>query len=960
MTRPGSNNPDGGVAQDAGSVDAGADSDAGLGRDAQVAKRSGRYPGELAGQAAASATTVVDTGPNQSFVPDWLTKKLHEESKISHITFNEQAFLWDFIELFQNLNPMAPKPEPSNKKTSDETEPEEHYELIKPGDEVAERIKTKAPYSYSNFTQISNPEPSTTLNQLAGRGVDSLDGLTTAQISSLTPYIRIYKVIPYIDEQTLKPKERNILFPFSTHTTVESIITSLESQGIDAGIKSIQFKDLGTNPENVGFAFQGTMNLYFQSFESLFVPRSVDNNKLTFLDLLDHSSALGVRRKAPSDIDSKAYSTNLNNTEGFKIKLEIGWNAPNGEYWKQGEKLPSGFADKLERLKRSYIILPYRQEIKMINDTGGAIDLKISFAARIEAMAEAGAGADLLSINEFDNKTLEVQRGAQNTLRDLKKRTSQIADHPDYTNDIVKEIQYLQQELGEATTQLRSLTYERIFKALRKSSVGADNPNKERIFFIDLDENDIRTYKLMLGQAVQANKNMKADTKNKQARDIEEEVESYRQDRLIMKKAIFKNIVDAPTGENSDFAPWLPKKDIVSGMKENQEAANPSGNNAGSSSGVELVGGKYRLHFFFLGDLLEAAMSILYNTDKPIPEADKVYEEYVDPKTGMGYSEQPQDQSRRAKSDKMRKELRLLTSPFIYTDPSSKKELIMDLADIPVSLNFFNAWFFDRIISQRKDHYFLRNFLNDLCSHLLDTVLSPNVYGVLAGFNQLRANVQSITGKKDDYLDEVWDNKSWIKRIDIDDIRKGKRGQGNSTTEWLYLSIVGNQTRFLIGNHSSDQSLSVPHLFVGADTGTVKNINFSQIKIPYLLPALLRKESQSIRANLIFAERYDATLKLIGNPAYKPGMLVFIDPKALGLGLTLNENQAWKADIGIGGYYFIHRVEHTISAEKFETKLTAILQTSVRTINRQIRDELAQSGMPDDDGQGDENEEVIY
>ena len=91
----------------------------------------------------------------------------------------------------------------------------------------------------------------------------------------------------------------------------------------------------------------------------------------------------------------------------------------------------------------------------------------------------------------------------------------------------------------------------------------------------------------------------------------------------------------------------------------------------------------------------------------------------------------------------------------------------------------------------------------------------------------------------------------------------------------------------------------------------------------------------------MFQDIYNATVKLFGNPVFKPGMLLYIDPKGLGLGPNVpgyrNSSKAFRMNMGIGGYYRIYRVINHIEDGEFSTELQTILELSLRDIYR-IRD----------------------
>ena len=74
--------------------------------------------------------------------------------------------------------------------------------------------------------------------------------------------------------------------------------------------------------------------------------------------------------------------------------------------------------------------------------------------------------------------------------------------------------------------------------------------------------------------------------------------------------------------------------------------------------------------------------------------------------------------------------------------------------------------------------------------------------------------------------------------------------------------------------------------------------------------------STDVRQRQIF--KFDATLKLVGNSIFSNGDLIFIDPKFAGAGAA-----ATIINTGIGGYYYVYKVNHTITSSMFETEISA-------------------------------------
>ena len=205
----------------------------------------------------------------------------------------------------------------------------------------------------------------------------------THQLSALTPYIKLSKIIKVGDQKV------SLQFPFGDFTTENAITDSVLDRGIDAGIKGVTWSDVGTNPANVGLAFQGQLKLFFQSFESIFKVRSVGGYPITFSDLLDKTEALTTFS------DLKPADINLPGEGAYQIKLEIGWSAPTDP----GNVLGGiDLQSKLEANRRSYILENLNQQLS-IDQQDGSVNLTIDFVAALEGRA-MGTDADIMYVDE--------------------------------------------------------------------------------------------------------------------------------------------------------------------------------------------------------------------------------------------------------------------------------------------------------------------------------------------------------------------------------------------------------------------------------------------------------------------------------------------------------------------------------------------------------------------------------
>ena len=119
----------------------------------------------------------------------------------------------------------------------------------------------------------------------------------------------------------------------------------------------------------------------------------------------------------------------------------------------------------------------------------------------------------------------------------------------------------------------------------------------------------------------------------------------------------------------------------------------------------------------------------------------------------------------------------------------------------------------------------------------------------------------------------------------------------------------------------------VPHLYLGADRGLVKEVTFSKVDAPYLREARIQQDSLNPLA--LLAATYNVNLKLIGNTIFWPGQYIFINPIGFGSGIGQPDNiLSVSNQLGLGGYHLITKVKSFIESGKFGTEVTALFEFS--------------------------------
>jgi hypothetical protein len=526
--------------------------------------------------------------------------------------------------------------------------------------------------------------------------------------------------------------------------------------------------------------------------------------------------------------------------------------------------------------------------------------------------------------------------------------------------ELEKDLKSLNKDLKYNISESKAIAYRRLLNALRSNIANPTSKSDGKIKYIDLPSSLYSKYLKVLQEAAEAKSSLKEEQKETGARAkkaIEPDLNNPNlspDEKKQLQKAAQQQVKDATENFQSGYA-FARSLDIDDLRGAVGKAATSSTPGAARESAVSTFGGviatptkkdaKYkpnftpldksgsvRIHYFYLGDLIDAVFDIIYK--RSLTKGNKI------------------DGKDQINDERTYKEIKTILGPFVYYNPLTKESINIAMADIPISYNYFNAWFFDNVIKQGLNNYTLRSFLRDLCSKLLNNVLSPTRYGPLNPARSFVTRIQSVRVDKDSKLNQYWlDSYSSPKeRINVEGLLRnmrqkagGKKGSATiKQTEWIYLYTMGSSSDFLAkhkGNSTFNINNDIPHYYIGGQHGILKSVSFSRTNIPGKLEAALASGAEPTRKNLLFQNKYDAQVEIFGNPIFKPGMLIYLDPRGIGLGSidtygtpTSPTGVDFRYDLGIGGYYRVVNVTNTMSSGIFSTALTTTAELDLRDI----------------------------
>jgi len=131
-----------------------------------------------------------------------------------------------------------------------------------------------------------------------------------------------------------------------------------------------------------------------------------------------------------------------------------------------------------------------------------------------------------------------------------------------------------------------------------------------------------------------------------------------------------------------------------------------------------------------------------------------------------------------------------------------------------------------------------------------------------------------------------------------------------------------------------DRKQNIHHFYMGRDLGPVKKIQFKSEQIKGMSTALLlggtkqfkhAVDQSTIEAKMIIPRVFNADVTLVGNTLFETGQTFFVDP-VLGTSLGMTGKKKQKGfniieQTGLGGYYYITKIDTIIAPGRYETVL---------------------------------------
>ena len=365
-----------------------------------------------------------------------------------------------------------------------------------------------------------------------------------------------------------------------------------------------------------------------------------------------------------------------------------------------------------------------------------------------------------------------------------------------------------------------------------------------------------------------------------------------------------------------------------------------------------IKGEKYHLQWMYLGDLIDAALTIVGFRQDAL--AIRLPRFLLWGASGLTRSGHPLKAPRFEKDPSYK----VVFGNFSYDDSLTGREETISMAKIPVSLKLFNEFWTEFVVDPQIEHYPFQQFIKDICTYIINSCFTSRCAApgdiknnIVATYSILSQNKSSkdkiilepgVGAPQSDYCPKASVTQRSVPAKGI--------GPRKTAESIVYIYCTTNNLHHIeVGSNilKTHEKNNIMHIELGKLSGDsapgvkaspIQSISFSKTDIPGYLEA--KGEQAGLADNpLELSEPYNVNLSLIGNMAFKPGvhfylMLPYLGPDPLyekiaktnALRPSGTGNKA--AILGLGGYYMVTKCKNTISAadQKYDwtTDVTAL------------------------------------
>jgi len=812
-------------------------------------------------------------------------------------------------------------------------------ENIRPIASAKDNLQKQARTRYKNLGAIYGtiaPGNITSRIQHGGKTdqVDALLNLCPEIYALLTPFIEVYRVeYKKDDKKKLRPvRQAKIPFPnFIDPKDIDAITSGQYGRFPGAGIKSFTWSLDGVQPAEVDNNISAKLELHFQTIQDLF---SLNTNTMGaggkepgYLDLIiaspgvdDNQSGTGPglsnassAGSKPQPISAACFEAEMMDFDprNFEIKVCAGWSVPPNfenivNELESFRDLGPDYGKKLQNaiMESNIALFLTLTEHELNFNENGSVDLNVFYQARLSGLTRSPA-ADIFASSNFNDpkienidkkiKKIDKQR---KKIQDRELKNQKLSGDTQALESLDKKLKNLLEKKSELEKLDKGVKYKKFLDRLYCSNkIYSYRVNQKRLLR-DEDSAALRALKAKRRTGTQQYKSYAPQQATGASATLYEEAAKQIQDISLASSAGDDTSARRARGRRALAA--------VKGLDEQRK----------------LGSGTLDIPFFYLGDLIDEVVGHVGDlTDRDHGALQIILSEVelLDPLQAY----QIKQISIECPDDRTKKIVRAISDidPMRYTKITGIS-FKTNIGSIPISLEFFQEWFINNVVKTQAEKYNLLRFIKTVCSALISRAFNSMCFEGgpkfslrfdTATFNFDRSFAgQNVTSTR------LAESKSEAQRKNCSAFDKNKKP---SIPAFIISSI---DSRPLTGNYDKDLSNGIYHYYLGASCGIAKSIKFDRVGIPYYREARLQRTSALSALQL--REMYNVNMDMVGNTIHKNGQYIYVNPVAIGAGSAKTRGTVPNLArlLGIGGYYMVTGVTHTVSSAGFNVSLKAI------------------------------------
>ena len=757
--------------------------------------------------------------------------------------------------------------------------------------------------------------------------VSSLLSLCPDAYAVLQPHIKIYRV-DYKGDDTLVPyKEMEIPFPtFIDPKDIDQITNGNLGRYGGAGIKSFTWKLDGVNPAEVENNITATLSLRFQTLQDLFSLNqslSAGGDAPGYLDLIIGSGT--SFRQSPLDPPganprnngagcTEKFASETYDGARFRIKVAVGWSTPPGFAnmgFRDFQKVMPGssqtygeFLEQAIEETRTGLYLQVAGHDLNFNEDGG-VDLNVRYQASLDGILKAPNADIFVGGTEFD-ETLKELRTA------LKESDKVDLEYVESNQDNVSSIDRLAAKREKKLEKMSKLTTKN--KALKYKRFLCNLYDKSQIYMLRVPVSELQRMENLTPK-------QRADMANNRLDPAGNYVDVSAQPQRASETDIGRLITGAESAVNA-------------AVKDRENISTARGVNRSvigslKKSGRDVLQPDFLdVPYFYLGDLIDGVLTYLRNIVDTGSGLDGSFQmllsniEILDPILAFKY---PEVSVRCGGTDGQLIQRALADIDPLRFKNSHLLSFYTNIGSLPVSLEYFQEWFVNNIVRPQRETYSFINFVKQICTSLIGRAFNSKCFGDALNFN-IRFDTANFA------LDKSFTSQI----VSPEEVAQSKfRASKHAATAFHRdngsTPIIPSLVLYSPDSRPSVSKSEIENIqngiythYIGGSCGLSKKISFHKTDMPYIREARLQRKG-SLSA-LQLRELYNVNIDMVGNTLHRNGQYIKVDPTAIGVGSVSSAGSIANVAqlLGIGGYYLVSSVTHTISRSGFDVKVSAL------------------------------------